>query len=129
MRRLLPLLLLAIVAGSGGCHMCACPYDYCGPVVECGCWDDSPGCYGGGLGHGEPIYNETPSTESVPTPAPAQPAPPSNGQYYGTPNASRPGSVRTSVVRAKSMQSDDDSQMNRRYSTRPWQNYSNGYPR
>jgi hypothetical protein len=36
MYRLLALSLFVLAAATG-CHMCASPYDYCGPVVECGC--------------------------------------------------------------------------------------------
>jgi hypothetical protein len=36
MTRLLGLFALVLLAATG-CRMGACPYDYCGPVVECGC--------------------------------------------------------------------------------------------
>ncbi len=36
MTRLLGLSALVLLAATG-CRMCACPYDYCGPVVECDC--------------------------------------------------------------------------------------------
>jgi hypothetical protein len=60
---------LTIAAGTG-CRMCASPYDYCGPVVEC-----DNGNYGGGYHAG--------------TSAPA------DGQYYengsGPEEIQRPG--------------------------------------
>ncbi len=31
---------LCVMAASSGCRMCASPYDYCGPVVECDCCGD-----------------------------------------------------------------------------------------
>ena len=33
MRKLLAVAALAAVTAAG-CHMCDCPYDYCGPVIE-----------------------------------------------------------------------------------------------
>jgi hypothetical protein len=42
MQRLLALSALVLVAATG-CRMCASPYDYCGPVVECGCMEATGG--------------------------------------------------------------------------------------
>jgi hypothetical protein len=56
MSRLLAL-AFAILFAASGCRMCACPYDYCGPVPGCGCGDDCGGggcssCGGGGYNAG-----------------------------------------------------------------------------
>lgn len=62
---------LTIAAGVG-CRMCASPYDYCGPVVEC---DDSytSGYHGGGAAPADGQYYENGST-----PEEVRPQPPKN---------------------------------------------------
>lgn len=57
MNRLLGLSALVLLA-STGCRMCASPYDYCGPVVECGC-AGGEGCGCNSMGpQGEGTYEE-----------------------------------------------------------------------
>ena len=55
MKRLLGISALVLFAATG-CRMCACPYDYCGPVVECGC----VGCDSGPSG---PYEESSPAVE------------------------------------------------------------------
>src|SRR5262245_36411918 len=63
MRFVLALSLVGLIA-AGGCRMCASPYDYCGPVVEC---DDSV----------HPAAYTMPSTSAAPETLPAPRAKPS----------------------------------------------------
>jgi len=63
---------LTIAAGTG-CRMCASPYDYCGPVVEC-----DNGNYGGGYHAGTSApadgqyYEKGSGPEEIQRPAPPQ---------------------------------------------------------
>jgi hypothetical protein len=76
MIRLLGLSALVLLA-STGCRMCACPYDYCGPVVECGCVGGegcgmSQGPVEGQIQDGTPVDGEMiqqGAPQSAPTPA------------------------------------------------------------
>ncbi|HEY2759236.1 MAG TPA: hypothetical protein VGI75_00795 [Pirellulales bacterium] len=80
MNRLLGLSALVLLAATG-CRMCACPYDYCGPVVECGCVGGE-GCGGNSMGPpGEGAVEENGPAmngEVVPPDAPPTPPPPAN---------------------------------------------------
>ena len=76
MRSLLALSIVAILAGAG-CRMCASPYDYCGPVVEC---DDQESASTMPATRAAPEsvptpqakpYSEAPATPPAPTPEPA----------------------------------------------------------
>jgi len=91
MNRFLGLSALVLLAGAG-CRMCACPYDYCGPVVECGC----VGCGGedGGVMPPDGPYqeNNAPGNGEVISPAPqAAPAPVSAPTSYNGTNWRRTG--------------------------------------
>ncbi|HEY2826619.1 MAG TPA: hypothetical protein VGJ04_03380 [Pirellulales bacterium] len=88
MKRLLGLSAL-ILAAATGCRMCASPYDYCGPVVECGCMGG--GDYGGGCGNGEPSqemmddHSAPVEGEMIAPPnAPATPTPANSSSYHGS---------------------------------------------
>lgn len=82
MRYVIALLGMALIS-AGGCRMCASPYDYCGPVIEC----DDPA-------H-PAMYTTVPTNavpETVPTPQakPQMQTPvPSPGPQSEMPQASR----------------------------------------
>ena len=91
MRYLLALSIVGVIA-AGGCRMCASPYDYCGPVVEC---DDSS----------HPAAYTMPTTNSAPEAVPAPQAKPElqspspvPGPQSETPQASR---TRSSMRQAR----------------------------
>ena len=95
MKRLLGLSALIMFAATG-CRMCACPYDYCGPVVECGCMGGEGGCgcgCGGSAGptegqgameEGAPMEGETISSPENPQPAPAPANMPTSSNRSGS---------------------------------------------
>src|SRR5262249_31845484 len=62
-------------AAAGGCRMCASPYDYCGPVVECG--DNHPSEYSAQPAASGSDYETVPAPAAKPeTPTPAIPPAP-----------------------------------------------------
>jgi len=91
MRRVLAFSIVGLIAAAG-CRMCASPYDYCGPVLEC---DDSvhPAGY--------TMPSVSPAPETVPAPQ-AKPQPqtpaPSPGPQSEMPQAGR---TRSSMRQAR----------------------------
>jgi hypothetical protein len=101
MRYVLALSGIALIA-AGGCRMCASPYDYCGPVVEC---DDA----------GHPGYMTAPTSaapETIPTPQakPQMQMPvPSPGPQSEVPQASR---TRSSMRQARARRPHPSNEQN-----------------
>ena len=89
MRCVLALSIVGLIA-AGGCRMCASPYDYCSPVVEC---DDSihPAAYT------MPPASVTPETVPAPQAKPEAPTP-SPAPQSEMPQASR---TRSSMRQAR----------------------------
>jgi hypothetical protein len=90
MKRLLGLSALIMFAASG-CRMCACPYDYCGPVVECGCMGgEGCGCGSAGPMEGPMDEGSAPMDGETISPGTPQPAPaPMNTPTSSNRSASR----------------------------------------
>jgi hypothetical protein len=89
MRAVLALTLVGLIA-AGGCRMCASPYDYCGPVVEC---DDSAHP----AGYTIPATSAAPETVPAPQAKPEPPTP-SPAPQSETPQA---GGTRPSMRQAR----------------------------
>jgi hypothetical protein len=79
-----------ILATSGGCRMCASPYDYCGPVVDSGDCGSGPGYTQGGARMDGEYYENGAAPEEINRPAPPQkmgtptPAPTPSPAPFGT---------------------------------------------
>jgi hypothetical protein len=103
MRRVLALSIIGLIA-AGGCRMCASPYDYCGPVVEC---DDST----------HPAAYTMPPTSAAPETVPAPQAKPQSqapvappAPQSETPQAGRTrSSMRQARRRPPYLRNDQDS--------------------
>jgi hypothetical protein len=91
MRRVLALSIVGLIA-AGGCRMCASPYDYCGPVVEC---DDSVHPAGYTMPTSKSAPETVPAREATPQLQPPSPVP---GPQSETPQASR---TRSSMRQAR----------------------------
>lgn len=103
MRCVLALSIIGLFA-AGGCRMCASPYDYCGPVVEC---DDTehPAAYAMLPSSAAPETIPEPQTKPQSQSPTAPPAPPSE-----TPQASRTrSSMRQARMRRPSSYNDRNS--------------------
>jgi len=104
MRYVLAISIIGLIA-AGGCRMCASPYDYCGPVVECD-------------GDGHPAAYSMPPSSSGPETVPAPQAKPES-QAPATPPAPVPqpqpqasrtrSSMRQARTRRPSPQTDQNS--------------------
>jgi hypothetical protein len=89
MRYVLALSIVGLIA-AGGCRMCASPYDYCGPVLEC---DDSV----------HPAGYTMPSVSSTPETVPAPQAKPQSQAPSPAPQSEMPqaGRTRSSMRQAR----------------------------
>ena len=81
MRCVLALSIIGLIAAAG-CRMCASPYDYCGPVVEC---DDSS----------HPAAYTIPATSAAPETVPAPQAKPESPTPSPAPQSEMPQASRT----------------------------------
>jgi hypothetical protein len=84
------------LAASGGCRMCASPYDYCGPVVDCDDGGYSNG-YHPGVGS-QPAAGQYYENKS----APEEINRPQSPKNLGTPNLGTPSPTPASGPMARS---------------------------